>query len=188
MNRLRLNPQTGRIAEQLPASAARLGLPGWISYDFDTDGRLSVTQLDDTEVAHWDDVVLAPRPLDPEFAYGIACEGCDGSLAATVDQRAQLTASEHTDHDTAPYAVRVHHPHNRDDDIRPPTFAAGTEVTFHGSTTGGVAGLVHATIERADKRDVDGLPVAGYIVAVEGSRGMFVPATAVHITDATPGR
>jgi hypothetical protein len=181
MNRLRLNPATGRLAERLPSPADDQSGKTWFTWSLD-GGELNVQLLSDEEVAGWADVVVAPRPADPEVAYAVACDDCDGSLATTEHERDRLIDTEHADHDTAPYAVCIRHPHHQDD-TTVPTFAAGTTVTFHGSTTGQGVGLVPATIERPQRRDVDGLPVDGYTVTV-GGRGMFVPATAVHLAGA----
>jgi hypothetical protein len=187
VNRLRLNPATGRLAERIPAGADEQFDKPWFTWSWN-DG-LQIELLSEQDVADWPDVVVAPRPPAPEFAYAVACDGCVGSLATTVHERDRLATTEHADHDTAPYAVRVHHP-DRQDGVTVPTFAAGTRVTIYGSTNDEAADLVAATIERSDKRDVDGLPVDGYILAVQGLREMFVPATAVHlataVTDAVP--
>jgi hypothetical protein len=190
VNRLRLNPATGRLAERIPPAVDESDKTWfektWFTWSWN-NRELNVEALSDEDVANWVEVDVTPRPPEREFAYAVACDDCDGSLAATVHERDQLADTEHADHDTAPYAIRIHHPHHQDR-VTLPTLAAGTRVTFHGSTTGEVAGLVTAIIERLDKRDVDGLPVDGYIVSVEGRRGMFVPATAVHITDAAPAQ
>lgn len=188
VNPLRVNPATGRLAERIPPAVDEQSDKRWLGKNWFTwswnDGReLNIELLSDDDVASWVDVVVAPGPPDQEFAYAVACSDCDGSLATSVHERERLATAEHSNHDTAPYAVRIRHPRHQDG-VTVPALAAGTRVTIWGSTTDEVAGLVAATIERPVKREVDGTPVDGYIVAVEGRRGTFVPATAVHLAGA----
>lgn len=174
MNPLRLNPQTGRLAERVPGGGH------WMSWDWSPEGALGWAILTDDEVAGWIRVIVAPAPPVAEFAFALACADadCDGALVTSGQERDQLAAAGHAGHTTVPYAVRLQHPDNADGDS--PTLPAGTDVTFHGSTVGDPAGLVPALIERAVTREFDGEPTDGYILAVDGHLGMFVPATAVR--------
>lgn len=118
-----------------------------------------------------------------DFALVLACRTCDtpGIVFAHSDER---DAAVH-DHDSAPFAVRAEHPDRSEGDST--SFPAGSTVTFWGSAAATAAGYVLATVEReADNVTSDGDPVKGYVVTVAGWH-LFVPATALHVSDRPAG-
>lgn len=180
--RLRVNPATGRLAERIPADAAYTDGTAadgarWFTYRFDAGAGLTVELLTDEQVAEWPEVSLAPKPPDPEFAFVLACPTCDAHRLLTNPHERELLAARHdAEHDTRRFAVKIQHPDVQDMQ----QFAAGDEVTFHGSAEGEAAELVDATVwEAATQADSDGEQVPGYVVGV-GEHGMWVPATALH--------
>jgi hypothetical protein len=172
-----VNPVTGRLAEQIPADVEVFDGATWYSWEW-VNGGLVEHYLYDSDVADWLPVVLAPRPSNPQFAFAVACATCDPHGVITDVHERDRMAELHADHLPARFAVKLRHP-GRAPDSRPPTFTPGTPMTFHGSTTGGVAGLVRATVdEAAELADEDGTPVSGYVVTVD-YQSFFVPATAL---------
>jgi hypothetical protein len=184
--KLRVNPSTGRLAERIAADSAYADgsvADGdrWLTYRFEPGSGLAVELLSDVDVADWPEVVLAPKPVDPEFAYVLACTTCEPHpLTTDVHERARLAdAHGDNDHRTDLYAVRLSHP-DRDEDDATPTFSADDMVTFHGSREGESADLVEATVaETITMPDSEGEPVDGYVVHVDG-RALFVPTTALN--------
>lgn len=178
--KLRVNPQTGRLAELVPADSAYTDGtvpdgPVWFTYRFEPGRGLTVEMLSAADVAEWPEVVLAPALAEPEFAFVVACSTCDPHpLTTDVHERDRWHAAHDGIHDTARYAVLREHP-----DADGQQFAHGDEVTFHGSMEGDAADLVLATVEHAAQvPDSDGDTVQGYEVSVDGRR-MLVPATAL---------
>lgn len=168
--KLRVNPVSGQLAQWFDTdddhpwlTANEVGLTSWLA---------------DADVADWLPVVLAPKNESPQFAFAVACATCDPHGVITDVHERDRIAEVHADHLPARFAVKLRHP-GRAPDSRPPSFAAGASVTLHGSTTGGVAGLVRATVdEAAELPDEDGTLVSGYVVTVD-YQSLFVPATAL---------
>lgn len=173
--RLRVNPQTGRIAEQVPAEYAATDEAQWFTYGWEEGRGLTVHLLTEQDVAEWPEVVLAPKPPDPEFAFAMACPSCDPHPITTdVHERERWHADHDETHLVSRYVVRLQHPDGHAADL-----AVGDQVAFFGSGEGDVAGLVHATVTAAAQvLDSDGDPVDGYEVTVDGGR-ILVPATAL---------
>lgn len=178
--KLRVNPATGRLAERLPADVPtqERGPCRWFTYTWDIRDGLAVELLTEQDVADWPDVVLAPAPPAPEYAYTLACSTCDPHPLHLDAFGRDCLAAAHNDGETAAYAVRLQHP-SRHESLPVPTFKAGAEVTFHGSGPGESARLVDAIVESAtDHVDSDGETVSGYVVRVDG-KAMFVPGSAL---------
>lgn len=174
--KLRVNPSTGQFAQRLLDASAPYR---WAVVEVDTEMGASITWLSDEQVAAWREVVLAPKPPEPEFVYALACATCDPHGPLTAHERDLREHAHDHAHHAVRYAVRVQHPDGAAGELEP-----GLAVTFHGSAEGDAASDVEATVLRAaDMPDGDGDVVMGCVVDVEG-RALFVPGSALRsVTD-----